>query len=101
MLSDYQERCGRDLPKTIRAIRLGKGLTGAKFGQIIKTPEPRLSNWERGVERPGVTGLIRLLPMSEGEGRDVLVNALESQGLSVSDLSAAVKAAFSDKKTKA
>jgi transcriptional regulator with XRE-family HTH domain len=91
MRSDYQKRAGGDLPTTIRAIRLAKGLSQPEFGLLLNRGGIRVSRWEVGAENPSLDVLFKLLTLAESETQRTIVSrAIEAGGLQLSAIAAAL-----------
>jgi transcriptional regulator with XRE-family HTH domain len=67
------------LAKNLQAARRLSGLTQQQAADLIKTPAPSISDWERGARSPTIFTLV-LLADAYGVSLDKLVRGAETKG---------------------
>jgi len=78
------------LGQAIRGLRERLDLSQTELGAKLGCPPNTISQYELGITRPSVSRLLSLLREAEGNERATILEALERNGLSVSDLSPAL-----------
>ena len=97
MRSDYQRRVGGDLAKTIREIRLSRGLTQVDFGKLVNITGLRISRYEVGAKTPCIEVLFGLLSLAKtASQRTAIASELEAAGFELPAIAGALNSVLTD-----